>query len=385
MATEPPSIDAVRVLFSFIGGIGHFLPLAPLAHAAERAGHTVAVAGSGSQVEAVAAAGFTAIATSSPPAAGGSPIVRDLTPLVPLDPRASELEFAENFGARGARRHAAALPAIITDFGADLVVRDEADLGAQIAAEVCGVVSASVLVLAAGTLIRPELVGPHLHEIRAEHGLPPSPTDVRPEVVLSPFPPSLRSPDAMTAAVDLAFRSGPPVAVRPPASPPRVYVTLGTVFGTGSGDLLERLLAAVAALPAEVLLAVGRHLDPAEFGTQPAHVRIDRYVDQELVLAESDLVVSHGGSGTLLGALTHGLPQVLTPLGADQSHNAERAEALGFGRVVDAASASPEEIRRAVEDALADPTVRARAREVQHEINDLPDASEAVRMLAQHG
>ena len=48
------------------------------------------------------------------------------------------------------------------------------------------------------------------------------------------------------------------------------------------------------------------------------------------------LVVSHGGSGSVVGALAHGLPMVLLPLGADQPQNARRCAELGVARVLDA-------------------------------------------------
>ena len=128
----------MRILFSFIGGTGHFLPLVPLARAADRAGHDVAVAGAGGQRPVIDEAGFAAFATSDPPASDGPGRVRDLSPLEPLDRAASEQEFAENFASRGARRHASVLPGIIEEFRPDLVVRDEADLGAAVAAEAPG-------------------------------------------------------------------------------------------------------------------------------------------------------------------------------------------------------------------------------------------------------
>ena len=53
-------------------------------------------------------------------------------------------------------------------------------------------------------------------------------------------------------------------------------------------------------------------------GAQPAHVRAERFVPQSEELPHCDLVISHGGSGSVLGALAHGLPQLLLPLGADQ-------------------------------------------------------------------
>ena len=51
------------------------------------------------------------------------------------------------------------------------------------------------------------------------------------------------------------------------------------------------------------MATVGRHVDPADFGPQPAHVRVERFVPQADVLREADLVVSHGGSGSLTATL----------------------------------------------------------------------------------
>ena len=45
-----------------------------------------------------------------------------------------------------------------------------------------------------------------------------------------------------------------------------------------------------------------------------------------------------------MGALEHGLPSVLTPLGADQPHNASRAADLGVATSLDAAAVTPAEI-----------------------------------------
>ena len=54
----------MRILVTFIGGLGHFHPLEPVARAAAAAGHEVAVAGSGALVPQVESAGFRALATS---------------------------------------------------------------------------------------------------------------------------------------------------------------------------------------------------------------------------------------------------------------------------------------------------------------------------------
>ena len=111
---------------------------------------------------------------------------------------------------------------------------------------------------------------------------------------------------------------------------------------------------------------------------QPDHVRVERFVPQAEVLRNTDLVVSHGGSGSLMATLAHGLPSVLLPLGADQPHNALRAEELGLARALDAATATPETIRRIVSEALDDQATRERARRVADKINGLPGVEETV-------
>ena len=305
---------------------------------------------------------------------------RDLTPLTPVDPHDSELEFAENFADRGARRHVAAVGGHLETWRPDVVVRDETDLGTPLAAEVAGVPCATVVILAAGTLAKPALVAPRLEALRHELGLAPDPEldTLSRDLVLSAFPPSFRDPSVPLPPTAFSYRAGP---VAPVGRGPLVYVSLGTIFNTGSGDLFERLLAGLAAVPAEVLVTVGRNIDPADFGEQPAHITIERYVAQADVLPRCALVVSHGGSGSLMGALEHGLPSVLTPLGADQPHNAVRAAELGVATSLDAAAVTPTEIERAVTAMLGDVRARATALGLKAEIDALPPVEATVPLL----
>ena len=262
------------------------------------------------------------------------------------------------------------------------MVREETDFGSAMAAEIAGVPCATLVILAAGTLARPDLVSPVLQAVRAEHGLAPDPTlaTFRRDLVLSPFPPSFRDPSVPLPPTAFSYRPGP---VAPVGRGPLVYVSLGTVFNTGAGDLFGRLLAGLAAVPAEVLVTVGRTIDPAAFGDQPAHVTIERYVAQADVLPRCGLVVSHGGSGSLMGALEHGLPSVLTPLGADQPHNARRAADLGIARVLDAATATPDEIGGAVTAMLVDTGARDAALALKAEMDALPPVEATVPLLEQ--
>jgi UDP:flavonoid glycosyltransferase YjiC (YdhE family) len=272
-----------------------------------------------------------------------------------LDPEREQREFRAGFAGRLARERADEVRALCAEWRPDVVVCDETDFGAMLVAEGLGLRYASVFTTAPGFIPR---------ELRVA---------LRAHLVLSPFPPSLRDPGpahcfrTAVGAHDDATRT--------------VYFTLGTVFNLESGDLFARVLAALRELDVDVVATAGRQIDPAELGPQPAHVRVERYVPHSVVLPRCAAVVSHGGSGTVLGALAHGLPSVLLPMGADQPWNAARCEELGVALVLDALRATPDDVREAVSTVLDDPTYRAAAERVRDEIRALPGPEHAVWLL----
>jgi MGT family glycosyltransferase len=160
-----------------------------------------------------------------------------------------------------------------------------------------------------------------------------------------------------------------------------VHVTLGTVFATESGDLFPRLLTGLGQLPVEVVVTVGRDINPAELGLQPEHVHVEQWVPQSLLLPHTDLVVSHGGSGTVIAALAHGLPQVVIAMGADQMHNADRVQALGLGRALHPVTTTAAEIRDTAAALLTDDRAQSAAQRMQREVSALPGLDSALTLL----
>ena len=376
----------MRILFTFVGGDGHFEPLVPIARAAEAAGHIVAFACGAPMVPTVEAADFSVFAMGT--AAGGAP---ERIPLRPLDSEREDRDLRERFARRAAQDRVPRTIDLCTEWQPDLLVCDETDFGVVVAAERLGLPHATVLVIAAGSFVRSEVVGEALNELRAKHGLPPDPEleMLSHYLVLSPFPRSYRDPAYPLPATAHSFRpsmlvspadSAPPWSSVLPGAP-TVYFTLGTIFNMESGDLLARVLTALRELPANLVVTVGRHIDPAEFGPQPAHVRIERHIPQSSVLPYCDLVVSHGGSGSVIGALAHGLPSVLIPIGADQPLNARRCADLGVAHVLDAVGATPDGVRAAVSMVLDDPSYRRNAERLRDEIAALPEPTHTVGLL----
>jgi MGT family glycosyltransferase len=130
-------------------------------------------------------------------------------------------------------------------------------------------------------------------------------------------------------------------------------------------------------------VAIGRNNDPDRFGPMPSNVRIERYIPQTLLFSRCDLIICHAGSGTVMAALSHGLPLVLVPIGADQPENARRCAALGLALLANEDTLTPSIARATVFEALDDPSYRSKARDLQAEIEALPGPEQAVTLLEQ--
>jgi UDP:flavonoid glycosyltransferase YjiC (YdhE family) len=321
--------------------------------------------------------------------AGLTPVRR---PLLEIDRERELGDLRDGFVRRIARERAADLLGVVVGWQPDVIVWEETDFGAAVIAERLDVPHAKLVVSAAGSFVRADQLRDGLDAVRIEHGLGPDPRSemLARYLVLSPFPPSLRDPRFPLPSTSWGVRLFAPTLPAESDRPlwadgfderPIVYFTLGTVFNVESGDLFTRVIAGLRDLPLNILVTVGRDIDPAELGPQPTNVHVERHVAQASVLPYADLVVSHGGSGSLVGTLAHGLPMVLIPMGADQPWNAERAAAVGVARVLDPVSATPAEVADAVRRVLANPGHRQAAERLRDEMAALPGPEMAISLL----
>lgn len=373
----------MRLLFTFAGGEGHLQPMLPLARTAAAAGHTVTVTGARSLGSTVRRAGLGFVST-------GPNVRPQRRSLQPVDMDSERRVVGEYFAGRLATVRAADLLGLCEDFRPDVMVRDEMDFGSAVAAERLGIPHASAIVIGAGSFVKPGLIVEPLSLLRADHGLPADPDlgMLTRDLVLCPFPRAFRDPADPLPTAARYFR--PESHGRPQtgsrildqlADRPTLYLTLGTIFNTESGDLFSRVLAGVRDLDLEVVVTVGRGIDPAELGPQPRHVHVERYVPQASLLPHCAAVLNHAGSGSVLGALVHGLPMVCIPLGADQPLNAERCTALGVGQELDALTFKPEDVHAATSAVLTEPRYRSSAKRVQAEIAAMPSTRDALALL----
>ncbi len=384
----------MRVLFTCVPGYGHFHPMVPLARALEGAGHEVAFATAERFCRRVVeSAGFRAFP------AGLSPLVvhertAEVLGLGVGDEGLAAEDAVWRFGAQmfagvAAPAKVPDLLGILDDWGGDVVVHDMTDFAGPVAAARRGLGWAA---LSFGAL-QPgefwdraaELAAP----LWAEGGVEP---DARAgmfrHLYLDTCPSSLQSPaigDVATArplrpvTFDNPEGTALPARVAELGPGPLVYVTLGTVVNHAPG-VLEAVVEGLGSGPWPVVLTVGPDRDPAELAG-PANVHVERYLPQSLLLERCALVACHAGSGTVLAALSRGLPLVLLPQDANQFANADRVAEVGAGLVLRPTEVDAPAVRRAVEGALADPGLARAAARVAAEIAAMPGPEEVVGLV----
>ena len=94
----------------------------------------------------------------------------------------------------------------------------------------------------------------------------------------------------------------------------------------------------------------------------PANARVVDWVSYARTMPLCDVVVCHAGHGTLVRALSSGCAVVACPAIGDMNENASRVSWAGAGVRVPQRFISPRPLRLAVERALEEPSIRARAR-----------------------
>jgi len=380
----------VRILFSSTWGYGHVFPQVPLARALVAAGHTVLWATNEQACARVAAAGLSVV-----PAGLGRQGVAQVehrlrATTVGLRPQdRAAFAFPNMFGEW-------TTPAMVTDllplarrWRPDLMVHEQAELASPLVGAALGVPSITHAFGAAVPTAFLTEAGERVAWLWAEQGLQtPDFAGSFTSAYVDICPPSVQSGSLDHVGVRQPMRPVIYSGESPGALPtilqvddPRrvVYVTLGTV--QNHVPVLVAAVRALADLGTRILVTVGADADPAALGRQPDHVGVERWVSQSEVLPRCDVLVSHAGSGTFLGALSLGLPQLCLPQAADQFRNAAAVVSRGAGLALHPDEAAPTAINEAVSRLLSEGSFREAALCVAEEIDAMPAPADVVQVL----
>ncbi|MBU6457915.1 MAG: glycosyltransferase [Bradyrhizobium sp.] len=139
---------------------------------------------------------------------------------------------------------------------------------------------------------------------------------------------------------------------------PRVLVSFSTT-NQGQAEVLQRVISGLAGEPVEVVVTLGKALEELRLQSS-ANVTSLPNAAHDDILTKARAVVTHGGHGTIMRSLSHGVPLVVLPMGRDQNDNAARVDYHGAGLRLDP-SVPPPMLGEAVRRVLSEPSFAERA------------------------
>jgi UDP:flavonoid glycosyltransferase YjiC (YdhE family) len=370
----------MRALFTVAdGGYSHLYPLLPLARELKNRGHAVTV---------VAPDRLSTLAERFDVDAIRLPVSRRAGAGHPGGSSGPSVRRARTAVGRylsDAVEWTGFLSATAREWGADVLVRESAAWSGWLVGDLLGLPVALFDYAPTPPRLLAMTLGDLFNAARADVGLPPDPDllSLTRWLHLLAGPPGWFPARSIGAATHIL---GPPPPLagehEPPAwmeefdgSRPCVYVTLGTMFDRSPG-VFEMIFEAVADEPIRVVASLGPGGDPGRFPQVPPNVRLESFMPQAVeaaVLARSDAVICHGGYGSILAAMRHGLPIVSIPAGnADDPTRLPGIEAMGLALVIPEHRRSVAAVRDALGAVLRDPAYRSAAARTAGSLAALP-------------
>lgn len=376
----------MKIAFCANDAYGHVFPLLPLAVAARDAGHDVTFLTGASFEPMLRGQGFD-VRTREVSIWWAERQVKERFPgLVGLPPDEGLDTVAFMFGDLLARAAADEVVPTLAEVDPDLLVYECMDVGAGLAGALRGipVLNHSMTTIGVPPPMQEAMEG-HLAGVWAEHTDRPAPPSlVYGAAHLDTWPGGLGPVPIPAGVPRIPIRPVPwgdprqtlPEWLTRPRTRPLVFLTLGTVpFTTAS---LREAIDGLGKLPVDVLVALGPHADP---GALPDSVRVEQFVRQDLVMPLADVVVHHGGTGTTMGALVNGVPQLVLPQMADQFQNAEVMLHTGVAQTLMPGTVTAAAVSDAVRELLDGERYRVAAASISDQIRGMPAPAEVVPRL----
>jgi zeaxanthin glucosyltransferase len=162
---------------------------------------------------------------------------------------------------------------------------------------------------------------------------------------------------------------------------PLIYASLGTLVN-GLEDIYKTILAAAQKLPeVQVVLSVGKNINPRDLGPIPSNAIVVPSAPQIELLKRAALCITHAGMNTALESLTQGVPMVAIPIAYDQPGVASRIAYHRVGEFIEIDDLSEERLTELILKVMKDPAYRDKAlyfRDVIAKTHGLDVAADAI-------
>lgn len=139
----------------------------------------------------------------------------------------------------------------------------------------------------------------------------------------------------------------------------------------GLDEVYKHILKAVEPLEyVQVVLSVGKNINPKKLDPVPSNTIIVRSAPQIELLKRAALCITHAGLNTVLESLAHGVPMIAIPIGYDQPGTAARIAYHGLGEIIELENLTVEGLSQRMQRVLIDPGYINRAQYFRRVIAD---------------
>jgi UDP:flavonoid glycosyltransferase YjiC (YdhE family) len=382
----------MKVLFTTWGWPSHYYPLATLGWACRSAGHEVRVASQPALMDTIVHSGLTAVRVGKD-VDFGELFGRMMGPLVPVpDDPVAQRERARALGVVPFRMFAEVATAMAGDlieysrhWRPDVIVYEPTSYAALLAASAIGVPAVRHVWSADYPYVGRAGEAEVMPELFARFGVPE--IDTLGSLTVDACPPSMQVevdyPREVIRYVPYNGQGEAPDWLLEPAQARRICLTWGTTVSRLSEGMfgLPELVDALSGLPdVELVLAVTSQ-QRGLLGPLAPNVRVLENLPLHLVLPTCSAQVMQGGAGTIMTALSAGVPQLGVPQIPDQLFNCRKLAETGAGAFIPRREATAEDLRRLVTELLDDSAYATAARRVAAEITAQPAPSAVVPAL----
>ena len=379
----------MKVLFLCIPGGGRFQLLAPLASEFRSLGHQVRFVAPENFAPVVAAFGFDALLAGVGISALEKTLRAEAGRAFDKDPSERAVQMFTRIYPQFL------LPDLLPKLSSwtpDLVVHEEGEFAAPLLATILGVRCVTVgWPVALKPLHVIDAVTRNLEPLWERWKYAPKRFAGLYETFLDTCPPSLQSshataiPSRRPMRPNLLGGSATPDDQNFMSSLRRentIHITFGTVgFCNNAPDLLSRIIDGLADEPITIVLTTGEGTQ-FEAAGKYQNLRLRPYLPHKALLPRCAAVICHGGAGTTIAALIHGIPLLLIPRGgASQHRNAFQCARFGAAICADEATITPLAAKQAVRKLLRDPKYRFASRLLEAEIHAMPDMKDVAISL----
>jgi MGT family glycosyltransferase len=157
---------------------------------------------------------------------------------------------------------------------------------------------------------------------------------------------------------------------------PIIYFTMGS---TGDPRFFESALNMFGNSQYQCIITTG---GMAALKQHPPNFFVADYAPGGKIMQKANVVVCHGGHGTIYQAMTYGVPIIGIPVIHDQEFNMQRVEYLGIGIQLSERRFKPQYLRQAIEQVLSIESYKRNIQKYQTVLKDYHGSFTAAKIIA---